>query len=822
MLRKQLLWGLAGFLALFVLANGVALYALESTSSHFGQFMETQLVLQSRLQDGYAQGLQMGQALRNILLDPANKTAYENLAKAQQDFDTALSEAAAVSAVLKVHEKELTEVATLAGKQRDMQKELLRQIQQGNRPAAEQILNQQETPVWREIKKRLLDALNALAESNQAEKLNVQAQAQSALWTGSLLSLLTAVFVAGGGYWLFRRIFQILGGEPAEAARLVRRVAGGDLSVEFDPNVEPTSLIGSLAQLVTAIRSLTAEMRKVCDAATLGHLSERSAPERYQGEYRRILQGFNETLDAMTGPLHVAADYVDRIAHGDIPPLITEQYAGEFNLLRKNLNTCIAALERMDGDVLQLARAAREGRLSARADTAAHEGAFRNIVAGFNGTLDAVTGPLGIAADYVDRIARGDLPPKITEEFAGDFNIIKNNLNAAIDNVNALVTDVHRLALAAVEGQLSVRADAPRHHGDYRRIVEGVNGTLDAIVGPIRDVSEALAALAQGDLTHEIEASYQGDFARLKDDVNTTIRNLGLSVKSIQEATDAIHSAAREIAQSSSELSSRIEEQASGLEQAATQMDVLAATVKRNAGNAGQADRMAKTASEVAGRGGTIIHKVMETMEEIDKSSRKVVEIIAVIDGIAFQTNILALNAAVEAARAGEHGRGFAVVAAEVRNLAQRSASAAKEIHTLIGESVKKVEGGAKLERETGETMDEIVGAVNQVTGIITGIAEESRAQSDGIGLVNQAVARVGVVTQQNTALVEMTAMSAESLEMQVASLSELVSHFRVAEAGNATATTRPAQSLPPPEPGMAPPPPTASVVTDEDDWSQF
>lgn len=200
MLRKQLLWGLAGFLALFVLANGVALYALESTSSHFGQFMETQLVLQSRLQDGYAQGLQMGQALRNILLDPANKTAYENLAKAQQDFDTALSEAAAVSAVLKVHEKELTEVATLAGKQRDMQKELLRQIQQGNRPAAEQILNQQETPAWREIKKRLLDALNALAESNQAEKLNVQAQAQSALWTGSLLSLLTAIFVAGGGH----------------------------------------------------------------------------------------------------------------------------------------------------------------------------------------------------------------------------------------------------------------------------------------------------------------------------------------------------------------------------------------------------------------------------------------------------------------------------------------------------------------------------------------------------------------------------------------------------------------------------------------------
>lgn len=378
------------------------------------------------------------------------------------------------------------------------------------------------------------------------------------------------------------------------------------------------------------------------------------------------------------------------------------------------------------------------GKLSTRMDVSAipaPAGIYSNTSAGINLVLDAILKPLNVTADYLARIAQGDMPPKITEKYKGDFNQIKNNLNTCIDAIKALIDDTHMLAEAGYQGDIQTRADTSQHQGDFRRIIEGINTTLETIVEPI------------------------------------------LAVKN---ATDSINMAAKEIASGNADLSQRTEEQATSLEKTASSMAELSATVKQNADSARQANQMVLAASDVAVRGGDMVQQVVRTMSAINDSARKIVDIISVIDGIAFQTNILALNAAVEAARAGEQGRGFAVVAGEVRSLAQRSAAAAKEIKTLIGDSVEKVQDGSKLVNDAGKTMDEIVNSVRRVTSIMAEIASASSEQSQGIEQVNQAIAQMDDVTQQNAALVEEAAAAAESLEEQAMTLAEAVAHFRL------------------------------------------
>jgi methyl-accepting chemotaxis protein len=273
----------------------------------------------------------------------------------------------------------------------------------------------------------------------------------------------------------------------------------------------------------------------------------------------------------------------------------------------------------------------------------------------------------------------------------------------------------------------------------------------------------------------------------LKDDTNTTIERLREVVGRIKEATEAINIASQEIAAGNQDLSSRTEEQASSLEETSSAMEELNATVKQNAENAKQANELAKTSNAGVVKGGEVVKQVVVTMGDIQASSKKISDIIGVIDSIAFQTNILALNAAVEAARAGEQGRGFAVVATEVRNLAQRSATAAKEIKTLIAESVDKVESGAKLVQQAGTTMDEVVTSFQQVASLVTEIASASREQSSGIEQTTQAVSQMDEVTQQNAALVEEAAAAAESLEEQARGLVQTVSMFKLAEGGGRT-----------------------------------
>ncbi|MCC7600594.1 MCP four helix bundle domain-containing protein [Janthinobacterium sp. FW305-129] len=300
------------------------------------------------------------------------------------------------------------------------------------------------------------------------------------------------------------------------------------------------------------------------------------------------------------------------------------------------------------------------------------------------------------------------------------------------------------------------------------------------IVRPLRTAVEIARKVADGDLTAQIDASAKDETGQLLQalkDMNTSLLNI---VSEVRTGTDSIATSSTEIAAGNQDLSSRTEEQAGSLEETASSMEELTSTVKQNADNARQANQLAASAAQVAVKGGEVVAQVVGTMESINASSNKIVDIISVIDGIAFQTNILALNAAVEAARAGEQGRGFAVVASEVRNLAQRSASAAKEIKTLIGASVEQVNAGSMLVAQAGSTMNDIVDSVQRVSDIITEITAASSEQSVGIDEINRAIGQMDAVTQQNAALVEESAAAAESMQHQAHNLAQVVSVFKL------------------------------------------
>lgn len=318
---------------------------------------------------------------------------------------------------------------------------------------------------------------------------------------------------------------------------------------------------------------------------------------------------------------------------------------------------------------------------------------------------------------------------------------------------------------------------------------------IRAIQEPLLEAKHAAERMAEGDLTVSIDSQSNNEIGQLLSALKTMRENLVKIVSDVSSGADTIASASTQIASGNLDLSSRTEQQASSLEETASSMEELTSTVKHNGDNARQANQLAVSATEVATRGGQVVSQVVETMGKINESSKKIVDIISVIDGIAFQTNILALNAAVEAARAGEQGRGFAVVASEVRNLAQRSASAAKEIKELIGSSVESVEAGSKLVDQAGTTMQEVVSSISHVTDIMGELTAAGREQEAGITQINQAITEMDNATQQNAALVEQAAAAAGSLQDQAAHLVDIVSRFKLHQTDGSHVATKPAQA---------------------------
>ncbi|MFN3202108.1 MAG: methyl-accepting chemotaxis protein [Bradymonadia bacterium] len=342
---------------------------------------------------------------------------------------------------------------------------------------------------------------------------------------------------------------------------------------------------------------------------------------------------------------------------------------------------------------------------------------------------------------------------------------------------------INELIQGAIEGRIDARVDTGYFDGFPKAVGEGINAILDAVMAPIQETNQVMAQMADGQLDVRMTGDYQGQFAALAEAVNDSITNVHRTINDIRQAVDTITTATSEISRGNTDLSKRTEEQSSSLEETASSMEQLAEGVKQNAENTRQANQLAAGAREKAEDGGEVVGKAVSAMSEIHKSSKKIADIIGVIDEIAFQTNLLALNAAVEAARAGEQGRGFAVVASEVRNLAQRSASAAKEIKALINDSVDKVEEGTRLVDASGQTLNTIVESVKKVSDIMGEISAGSHEQATGIDEINKAVGHLDQVTQANGALVEEVTAASESLGDQIRTLERLVAFFKTEDA---------------------------------------
>jgi methyl-accepting chemotaxis protein len=380
--------------------------------------------------------------------------------------------------------------------------------------------------------------------------------------------------------------------------------------------------------------------------------------------------------------------------------------------------------------------------------------------------------------DVITEYARGN--------FSIDMDILPGETFAITQAVNSIKTalltinnEIETLAKAGAVGDFSIRANDQRFEFVFQSMLSDLNKLFSACEVGFNDILHISNSLAHGDLTQKIDANLPGMFGQVQEGMNLTVENLQLLIGKVKESNQLIHVISQEIVNGNNELSNRTEKQAASLEETAASMIELTSTVQHNAENAKEANTLSNEATDIASQGGIVVSNVVRTMESINESSSKVVEIISVIDNIAFQTNILALNAAVEAARAGEQGRGFAVVATEVRNLAQRAGAAASEIQNLISDSVEKVEEGSQLVSKAGKTMQEIVDSVQDVSTIMGEISSASVEQSAGISQANKAIAEMDDVTQQNLALVEKAATGAELLKQQVDILSNTISNFK-------------------------------------------
>lgn len=478
-------------------------------------------------------------------------------------------------------------------------------------------------------------------------------------------------------------------------------------------------------------------------------------------------------------PIHAAVAASSRIAAGRFDCSLDTQRADELGEMFRAISAVQASVQRMAMDARRLATAAVAGQLAVRAELEGHQGTYREIIAGVNTTLDALIQPVQTAAATVEQIAYGRLPQPLTADYQGDFVTLQNNLNQCIEAIQWLLHSGASLNEAVQAGQLQVRADATTLQGDYQRIIEGFNQTLNAVTAPLEAMRIMMLALREGDLTGRLDGHYAGDLRVLQEAVNASLEQLSHLVTGMTESAHTIRHAAHDIAAGNADLSRRTELQASHLAETAASLADLTQQVRKNAEHAQQADQLAQAAHTLAATGADKARQAMTSMQAIESSTQKMGDIISVIDGIAFQTNILALNASVEAARAGEQGRGFAVVATEVRNLAQRSASAAREIRALLSQDTQMVSSGSQSVLEAGEQITAIEQQVQQVSRLIAEIANASEVQRTGIEQVNTAIAEMDEATQQNAALVEQAAAATESLEKQTEDLLRAAQVFR-------------------------------------------
>ncbi len=606
----------------------------------------------------------------------------------------------------------------------------------------------------------------------------------------------------------------------AEGNRVLAQLAEGKLDAQMTlsckgDHEQMKNVINGVGHDIQALMAMFA---RLTNSVLQGDLSDRGHEERVKGAYKETVNGVNQMIEAFLAPIHLSADYLTRIGRGEIPAKITDAYKGDFNAIKDSLNACIDGLGGLMEANSVLQRLS-DNDCSTRVE-GSYQGVFDAVAKGTNGALDRFKHAVSVVEMIGDGSYREEL---ISLEKVGkrsENDILIPALIRTMRSIDALVTDAAMLAKAAVEGKLATRADASRHRGDYARVVQGVNDTLDAVIGPLNVAARYVEQISKGDMPPAITDSYNGDFNTIKNNLNaliaamhevtnvaekiangdltvtvrerstedklmqalsTMVAGLTQTVGDIRSIAGEVSAASQSISTASIQVSKGASSQAAAAEEASSSMEEMVSNIKQNADNAQQTDKIANKSARDAQESGKSVLEAVAAMKEIANK-------ISIIEEIARQTNLLALNAAIEAARAGEHGKGFAVVAAEVRKLAERSQKAAGEINQLSATTLK-------VSEKSGEMLEKLVPDIQRTAELVQEITAASREQDTGAEQINKALQQLEQVIQQNASASEEMASTTEELTGQADQLMGALSFFQTRESAAARkpAAARPA-----------------------------
>ena len=575
-------------------------------------------------------------------------------------------------------------------------------------------------------------------------------------------------------------------------------------------------------------QKLKQEVLRLVEASKNGQLSERANVAAFGGDDATLLRGLNEMLDAILLPIGEGNRILDQIAKGKIDELIAQTYQGDHEKMKQNVNGIASVLQKFKKEFEQLTEYSRLGQLEKRGDASAFAGAYGEIIKGANHMLDAILLPIGEGNRILDQIAKGKIDELIAQTYQGDHEKMKQNVNGIASVLQKFQAEFAQLTEYSRQGQLEKRGNASAFAGAYGEIIKGSNEMLDAILLPIAEGNRILSQIAVGNFHETVDivchgdhqkmkdainavhgavntliadagqlaqaivdgfinvptdsSKYQGDYRKIIDSFENAFVGLNNTFYQIVDAVEQVGQSAEQLNAASQNMASTSEEQSASVEEVTSSLEQTDSQVKANTDGANTANQLVMSTSKAADDGQAKMDAMTKAMSEINATARNIAKIIKVIDEIAFQTNLLALNAAVEAARAGQHGRGFAVVAQEVRNLAGRSAKAARETAELIENSVKQVSDGVVIAKETSEALNQIVTNVVKVKDLVGEIATASAEQSRGVGQINVAMNQVAKAAQEGSQQSEELASASSELAGLAGSMRDEVRRFKLRE----------------------------------------
>ncbi|PJZ24380.1 chemotaxis protein [Leptospira hartskeerlii] len=550
-----------------------------------------------------------------------------------------------------------------------------------------------------------------------------------------------------------------------KAMECFRQFGEGNMDADIERLPGKKQFINETIDQVRAnFKRLVEEMTKMSKEHEAGDIDVKIDSSKFKGAFRDMSEGINDMVFAHIAVKKKAMECFKQFGEGNMDADI-ERLPGKKQFINETIDQVRANIKGLIEEMSKMSKEHEAGDIDVKIDSSRFKGAFKDMSEGINDMVFAHIAVKKKAMECFKQFGEGNMDADI-EKLPGKKRFINEAIDQVRANIKGLIEDANELAEAAVLGKLDTRADASKHKGDFKRIIEGVNATLEAIVGPINEVMDIQSSLEQGDLTQSVKGNYKGKLGELRDSVNSTIEKLSRSLSEVGKAASSFASAAEEVSATSQSMSQGATEQSANVEETSASLEEMTATIEQNADNSRQTEVMASSMVNHANEGGEAVRLAVQAMKDI-------AEKITSVEDIAYQTNLLALNAAIEAARAGEHGMGFAVVANEVRKLAERSQSYAGEISHFAKNSVNIAE-------KAGSLIEEIIPNITKISDLLREVSAASREQKQGVGQINTAMSQLDKVTQQNAAASEELSSMAEELSAQAQGLQKVVQHFRI------------------------------------------